>query len=71
LSLAALVHDALEVLAHGDHALGLAAVHNRLLERREAVAAHDDADDLVERVGRRLHRPSFDGAVRGWSTAAP
>src|SRR5207248_7284081 len=35
-------HDALEVLTHGDDAIGLAAVHDRLLERRETAAAHDD-----------------------------
>src|SRR5438874_11991283 len=35
----ALGHDALEVLAHGDHAIGLAAVHDRLLKRGEAAAA--------------------------------
>src|SRR5438270_5604597 len=40
-------HHALEVLTHGDHALGLAAVHDRLLQRREAAAAHDDDDDVV------------------------
>ena len=34
----------------------LAAVHDRLLERREPAAAHDDDDDVVERVGLGLHR---------------
>src|SRR3977135_853147 len=37
-------HDALEVLTHGDPAIGLTAVHDRLLERGEAAAAHDDDD---------------------------
>src|SRR2546427_2666187 len=50
-------HDPLEVLTHGDHAVGLAAVHDRLLERREAAAAHDDDDDVVERIGLGPHRP--------------
>src|SRR5947208_12972087 len=47
----ALGHDALEVLAHGDDAVGLAAVHDRPLERRESAAAHDDDDDVVGHVG--------------------
>jgi hypothetical protein len=46
----------LKVLKHGDDAVGLSAVHDRLLERREAAAAHDDDDDVVERVGLGLHR---------------
>src|SRR5437868_6365090 len=41
-------HNALEVLAQGDHAIWLAAVHDCLLERREATATHDDDDDVVE-----------------------
>jgi len=32
----------LEVLAHGDHAVGLAAVHDRLLKGGEAASTHDD-----------------------------
>jgi RNA polymerase sigma factor (sigma-70 family) len=52
----ALGHDALEVVAHGDDAVGLAAVHDRLLEGGEAAAAHDDDDEIVERVGLGLHR---------------
>src|SRR5438128_7692830 len=52
----ALGHHALEVLTHRDHALGLAAVHDRLLERGKAAAAHDHDDDVVERVGLGLHR---------------
>src|SRR5947209_10163758 len=51
-------HHALEVLTHGDDAIGLAAVHDRLLERREAAAAHDHDDDIVERVGLGPHRAS-------------
>jgi hypothetical protein len=44
-------HHAREVLTHGDDAVGLAAVHDRLLERGEAAAADDDDDDVVERPG--------------------
>src|SRR5437763_6278738 len=54
--LVARFHNALEVLAHGDHAVGLAAVHDRLLQRGEAAAAHHDDDDVIERVGLGLHR---------------
>src|SRR6266513_4021311 len=43
------LHDALPI--------PLAAVHNRLLQRREAAAAHDHDDDVVEHVGLGLHRP--------------
>ena len=32
------------------------AVHDRLLERGEAAAPHDDDDDVVERISLRLHR---------------
>src|SRR5438874_10589140 len=46
--LVALGHNALEVLAHGDDAVGLATVHDRLLQRREAATAHHDDDDVVE-----------------------
>src|SRR2546427_1508458 len=56
LLLVPLGHDALEVLAHRDHPVGLAAVHDRLLQRREAAAAHDDDDDVLEHVGLGLHR---------------
>jgi anaerobic selenocysteine-containing dehydrogenase len=56
--LVAFFHNALEVLAHRDHALRVAAVHDRLLERREAASAHDHDDDVIERVGLRLHRPA-------------
>src|ERR1700733_763713 len=49
-------HDALEVLPHGDHAVGLAAVHDGLLEWGEAATAHDDDDDVVQRIGLGLHR---------------
>ena len=52
------LHHVLEVVAHVDHAVGLAAVHDRLLQRREAAAAHHDDDDVVERVGLGLHRPA-------------
>ena len=43
-------HDALEVLAHRDHTLGFAAVHERLLEHSETAAAQNDDDHVVQHV---------------------
>src|SRR5579884_1402214 len=54
--LVAVRHYPLEVLAHGDDAVWLAAAHYRLLERGEAAAPHHDDDDVIQRVGLGLHR---------------
>src|ERR1019366_286553 len=51
-------HHALEVLAHRDHPVWLAAVHDRLLQRGEAASAHHHDDDVVEHVRLGLHRPA-------------
>ncbi len=54
--LVAIGHHALEVLAHGHHAVGLAALHDRLFKRGEAAAPHHADDDVVQRIGLGLHR---------------
>src|ERR1700677_4462303 len=51
-------HQMLELVAHVEDALGLAAGHDRLLQSREPAAAHHDDDDVVQRVGLGFHRPA-------------
>src|SRR5436190_22708231 len=50
-------HHPLEIPAHVEHLLLLAALHHRLLDRGVPVAQDAD-DEVVEDVGLRLHRPA-------------
>lgn len=51
-------HHGLELLSHRDDPSRLPAVGDRLLERGEDAAPHDDDDDVVEGVCLGLHRPA-------------